>query len=155
MATEIERKFLLKNNSWRDSCSVGKKYLQGYLVGSKLASVRVRLEGDDAYLNIKSLTLGITRTEYEYAIPKKDALELLEKLCIKPLISKTRYLFAFENKTWEIDVFEGDNVGLIVAEIELEFENEKFKLPDFIAEEVSDDVRYYNVNLVEHPYNKW
>jgi len=155
MATEIERKFLLKDESWRDVCFKGKKYIQGYMTGSDLASVRVRLEDDNAFLNIKSLTLGIVRSEYEYAIPKTDALELLENLCVKPLISKTRYIVLFDNKKWEIDVFEGDNAGLVVAEIELKSENEQFKCPDFIADEVSDDIRYYNVNLVEHPYCQW
>ncbi|MFV1982891.1 MAG: CYTH domain-containing protein [Thiohalomonadales bacterium] len=155
MAVEIERKFLLKNDTWRKNCNVGKKYIQGYLVGSELASVRVRLENENAYLNIKSLTLGVVRSEYEYAIPKTDALELLDNLCVKPLISKIRYDIMFKNKKWEIDVFEGDNEGLVVAEIELDFEEEKFELPKFIAEEVSDDTRYYNVNLVNHPYNQW
>jgi adenylate cyclase len=157
MALEIERKFLLKNESWQDICEKGKKYIQGYLTGSEseLSSVRVRLEDENAYLNIKSLTLGIVRSEYEYAIPKQDALEMLEKLCFKPLISKMRYIVLYKNKKWEIDVFEGDNAGLIVAEIELEFKDEKIELPDFIAEEVSNDIRYYNVNLVNHPYNQW
>ncbi len=155
MALEIERKFLLKNESWRNECEKGKKFIQGYLTGSESASVRVRLEDDDAFLNIKSLTLGIIRTEYEYAIPKYDALEMLDNLCDKPLISKTRYNVNFNNKKWEIDVFEGENAGLVVAEIELESKDEKFELPDFIAEEVSDDPRYYNVNLIDHPYIKW
>ncbi len=155
MAIEIERKFLLKNDSWRAVCSEGKKYVQGYINGAKLASVRVRLEGDDAFINIKSLTLGIVRSEYEYRIPKSDADEMLENLCAKPLISKTRYIVVHENHKWEIDEFKGENDGLIVAEIELSSEQEKFKRPDFISEEVSDDVRYYNVNLVEHPYKQW
>ncbi len=155
MPLEIERKFLLKNDNWRNACTKGKKYIQGYLTGSELASVRVRLQDNDAYLNIKSMTLGIVRSEYEYAIPKEDALDMLDNLCAKPLISKMRYdVFVNKNK-WEIDVFEGDNAGLIVAEIELDSIDEKIILPDFIAEEVSGDVRYYNVNLVEHPYNQW
>lgn len=155
MATEIERKYLLKNNSWRDVCCKGKKYTQGYLTGSESASVRVRLEDEKAYLNVKSLTLGIVRSEYEYSIPKTDAIELLDNLCAKPLISKIRYIVIYNKKKWEIDVFEGDNAGLIIAEIELESEDEKIQLPDFIAEEVSDDTRYYNVNLVDHPYKQW
>jgi len=155
MAVEIERKFLLKNESWRDICSKGKKYKQGYLVGSELASVRVRLEAEKAFINIKSLTLGIVRSEYEYAIPVVDALEMLDKLCVKPLIEKIRYIVNIGKHKWEIDEFEGDNAGLVVAEIELENINEKFTIPEFIAEEVSDDPRYYNVNLVEHPFNKW
>ncbi len=155
MAVEIERKYLLKNDSWRNTCSEGKKYLQGYLLGSELASVRVRLEGDAAFLNIKSMSLGVVRSEYEYAIPNADANEMLENLCVKPLISKMRYIVMYQNKKWEIDVFDGDNFGLIVAEIELQAEDEKFELPDFIDKEVSNDPRYYNVNLVERPYIKW
>ncbi len=155
MAIEIERKFLLKNDSWRNVCSDGKKYVQGYIHGAKLASVRVRLEGDDAFINIKSLTLGIVRSEYEYPIPKSDAIELLDNLCLKPLIVKTRYIVVHENHQWEIDEFEEENTGLIVAEIELSSEHENFNCPDFISEEVSDDARYYNVNLVEHPYKLW
>ncbi|VAW93548.1 hypothetical protein MNBD_GAMMA22-777 [hydrothermal vent metagenome] len=155
MALEIERKYLLKNDSWRSLCCEGKKYIQGYLIGSDLASVRIRLEGDNAFLNIKSMSLGIVRSEYEYVLPNDDAVEMLENLCVKPLISKTRYIVIYQNKKWEIDVFEGDNSGLIVAEIELQSESEKFGIPDFIDKEVSDDPRYYNVNLVEHPYSQW
>jgi len=155
MSVEIERKFLLKNSSWREHCLTGKQYLQGYMTGSDLASVRVRLEDNDAYINIKSLTLGIIRDEYEYSIPKSDAIEMLDNLCVKPLIKKKRYIVIAKNKNWEIDVFEGDNAGLVVAEIELDAIDEDFELPDFIAQEVTDDKRYYNVNLVNHPFNKW
>ncbi len=155
MATEIERKFLIKNSSWKEHADKGNKYSQGYLVGSKHASVRVRLQGEYAYLNIKSATLGIARQEFEYEIPLVDALEMLDTLCEKPLISKTRYHIKNDNHLWEIDVFDGDNEGLIVAEIELNNEDEVFTKPDWLGEEVSADTRYYNVCLVKHPFKEW
>ncbi len=155
MATEIERKFLLKDSSWKNFADEGTAYSQGYLVGSKHASVRVRIQGERAFLNIKSATLDIKRQEFEYEIPMDDATEMLETLCDKPLISKTRYHIKNENHLWEIDVFEGDNKGLIVAEIELSDKNEAFVKPDWLGLEVSDDERYYNVCLVNHPFKNW
>lgn len=155
MATEIERKFLLKDTSWKDVVNEGTAYSQGYLVGSKHASVRVRIQGEKAFINIKSATLDITRQEYEYEIPLEDARELLDSLCEKPLISKTRYLVPQGKHTWEIDVFSGENEGLVVAEIELSDADETFDKPGWLGEEVSGDVRYYNVNLGKHPYRDW
>ena len=127
---------------------------QGYLSNSAKASVRVRIESDRALLNIKSARLGIWRHEYEYEIPIEEAREMLN-LCEGPLIEKTRYHVPFGRHIWEVDVFEGDNKGLIVAEIELDNENEAFDRPDWIGAEVSHDSRYYNVSLVEHPYKDW
>ena len=155
MPIEIERKFLLKNDSWRKQADQGKDYIQGYLVGSRHASVRVRIEGDIAFLNIKSATLGVRRQEYEYAIPVSDAREMLANLCEQPLIEKTRYLIQDQDLCWEIDVFKGENEGLVVAEVELESEQQLFASPAWLGEEVSDDPRYYNVNLVKHPYKNW
>jgi adenylate cyclase len=155
MAIEIERKFLLKNTSWQEVAEPGMKYSQGYLVGSKNASVRVRVEGERAFINIKSATIDITRQEFEYEIPLTDAQQLLDSLCEKPLISKTRYHVKYEQHTWEIDVFDGDNAGLVVAEIELKDINEPFAKPGWLGDEVSNDVRYYNVNLVKHPFKDW
>ncbi len=155
MATEIERKFLLKNSSWKELADEGTQYTQGYLVGSKHASVRVRIQGKRAFLNIKSATIDITRQEFEYEIPLDEATEMLETLCEKPLIDKVRYLIKNENHVWEIDVFSGDNDGLIVAEIELKDKDENFTKPDWLGEEVSDDERYYNVCLVKHPFKDW
>ena len=155
MAIEIERKYLVKNEQWQTEADTGKDYLQGYLVGGKDASVRVRIEGEYAFINIKSATLGIRRLEYEYPIPLDDARLLLEDLCEKPLIKKKRYHIKHGGLTWEIDVFEGDNAGLVVAEVELPNEDMQPELPDWAGEEVSDDPRYYNVSLVKHPYNKW
>ena len=155
MPVEIERKFLLKNDGWRKQADQGKEYIQGYLVGSRHASVRVRIEGDRAFLNIKSATLGVRRQEYEYAIPVDEAKEMLANLCEQPLIEKTRYLIQDQGLCWEIDVFKGDNEGLVVAEVELESELQQFVYPSWLGKEVSDDPRYYNVSLVKHPYKSW
>lgn len=155
MATEIERKFLLNNSSWKELADEGTAYSQGYLLGSRAASVRVRIQGNRAFLNIKSATIDITRQEFEYEIPLEEALEMLETLCEKPLITKTRHLLKNGNHVWEIDVFSGDNEGLIVAEIELNDKNEDFEKPEWLGDEVSDDARYYNVSLVKHPFKDW
>jgi adenylate cyclase len=155
MAKEIERKFTIKNDSWRQHVKKQSYYRQGYMSNTTRASVRVRIADDKAYLNIKSATLGIFRHEYEYEIPVHDAQEMLDTLCEKPLIEKTRYFVGHAGKTWEVDVFDGDNAGLIVAEIELSDELESFAIPDWAGEDVSHDVRYYNVSLVKHPYKDW
>ncbi|MEJ2391170.1 MAG: CYTH domain-containing protein [Gammaproteobacteria bacterium] len=155
MAIEIERKFLLKDDSWRQQADAGTAYRQGYLIGAKQASVRVRIEGDKAFINIKSMTLGVSRLEYQYPIPVQDAEELLDTLCDKPLVEKTRYRIQHAGHEWEIDVFEGDNAGLVVAEVELSAVDEQLSLPDWAGIEVSSDPRYYNVNLVKHPYTTW
>ncbi len=156
MATEIERKFLLTNDAWRAVVKSSSRYRQGYLANTEGgASVRVRVAGDQAALNIKGMTLGIQRPEYEYSIPVTDAEEMLDNLCIGPVISKTRYFVEHEGYTWEIDIFEGDNAGLVVAEIELSSVDEVFSRPDWLGEEVSHDPRYYNVRLVTHPYKDW
>lgn len=155
MAQEIERKFLLTNEVWREQADSGQRMRQGYLVGAAHASIRVRSAGDQAWLNIKSATLGVERLEYEYAIPLRDAEEMLEQLCEWPLIEKTRYEVKWGEQTWEIDVFEGDNAGLVVAEIELTDPQQEFEQPPWLGAEVSDDPRYYNVCLVKHPYSQW
>ncbi|QEP43311.1 CYTH domain-containing protein [Ectothiorhodospiraceae bacterium BW-2] len=155
MAKEIERKFLVLSPAWREEADAGTPYRQGYLIGAEKASVRVRIEGDRANLNIKSKTLTIERQEFEYPIPLAEAEELLDTLCEQPQISKRRYRVAVGQHEWEIDEFEGENAGLIVAEIELKSVDEPFELPDWAGEEVSDDPRYYNVQLVKHPYCQW
>ena len=155
MGIEIERKFLVTNDSWREAASVAIPIKQGYLAGSKQASVRVRLQGDTANLNIKSATLGVRRQEFEYAIPLEEAETILTTLCQRPIIEKTRYMVSYANKQWEVDVFEGDNAGLIVAELELHDEAEQFERPPWVGEEVSDDPRYYNTCLSQHPYKDW
>ena len=155
MRIEIERKFLVTDDSWRAAASPGMLYRQGYLSTNPSSSVRVRVCGDAAWLNIKSAVVGIARREYEYEIPAADAHEILEELCEKPLIEKTRFIVAHEGHDWEIDVFEGDNSGLVVAEIELEAADDEFELPSWAGEDVSGDIRYYNHRLVEHPYSQW
>ncbi len=155
VAVEIERKFLVCNESWRAGAGTGVRFRQGYLIGASQASVRVRIEGEHANLNIKGATLGVRRQEYEYPIPLDEASELLDTLCEKPLIEKTRYTLRYAAHLWEIDCFEGENAGLVVAEIELGDENEPFERPAWLGEEVSGDPRYYNVSLVKHPYREW
>ncbi|MBK1734487.1 adenylate cyclase [Halorhodospira abdelmalekii] len=155
MAQEIERKFLITSEAWQAHADAGQRMRQGYLVGAERASIRVRTAADQAWLNIKSATLGVERQEYEYAIPLTDAEEILATLCTPPLIEKTRYAVRWGAHTWEIDVFEGDNAGLVVAEIELASADEPFERPPWVGREVSDDPKYYNVCLVHHPYSQW
>ena len=157
MGTEIEKKFLLRNDDWRPAAHKQVRYRQGYLrTGSDSdCSVRVRIDGDNARLNIKSATLGTTRTEFEFPIPIEDGNAILDQLCAKPFVEKTRYYVKHEGHLWEIDVFEGDNSGLVVAEIELTDPDEPFVRPAWLGEEVSHDPRYYNVSLVTHPYKDW
>ena len=155
MGTEIERKFLVVNDLWRKEASAGTHYLQGYFTTNDTCSIRVRIAGDSADLNIKSATLGIFRAEYNYPIPVKDAKEMIQNLCIHPLIEKIRYFVPHNKNIWEVDVFSGENDGLVVAEIELDSVEQSFTKPDWVGKEVSDDPRYYNVCLVEHPYKDW
>lgn len=155
MATEIERKFLLNNDDWRDSVEETHRIRQGYLAGTDKSSIRVRVADDRGELNIKSMTLGIERLEYEYAISRDDAEEMLDRLAIGPLIEKHRHLVRLGNHTWEIDEFFGDNDGLVVAEIELGSADEVFERPGWVGTEVSDDERYYNVMLAKHPFRNW
>ena len=154
MGKEIEKKYLVKGDSWRAGAK-GKHYRQGYLSTVKERTVRVRTAGDKGYFTVKGITVGDSRAEYEYEIPLNDAKEMLDKIAERPLIEKTRYRIPQGDVTWEVDEFEGENKGLIVAEVELKDENQKVDLPDWIGQEVSDDPRYFNANLVKHPYTKW
>lgn len=155
MATEIERKFLVRDDSWRSSVDSSVEIRQGYLAGSEKSSIRVRVADDKANINIKSATLDVTRVEYEFKIPLTDALEMLDNLCEDPLIEKTRFHVQHGVHLWEVDVFGGENQGLVVAEIELGERDEEFDRPEWLGEEVSSDPRYYNVCLVKHPYKDW
>lgn len=155
MAVEIEHKFLLVNNSWRKQVSYSVKYKQGYLSSVATSSIRVRISDDHAWLNIKSATIGTHRHEYEYEIPMFDAQEIITNLCRKPIIEKTRHIVVDDGNTWEIDEFEGDNEGLIVAEIELPEVGTVFSNPAWLGAEVTSDHRYYNNNLASHPYSVW
>ncbi len=151
MGTEIERKFLVVGDDWR-SLGTGSLYWQGYLVAAPGLTVRVRLAGEQGYLTIKGATTGITRAEFEYPIPAADARTLLETLCDRPLIQKTRYRIPWEGLVWEVDEFTGENQGLILAEVELASVDQAIALPPWIGAEVSHDPRYYNANLVKHPF---
>ncbi|MDB4960136.1 MAG: hypothetical protein JWP01_135 [Myxococcales bacterium] len=152
--TEIERKFLVDRKVWVPE-GPGTLYKQGYLSSTKERVVRVRLEGDAGKLTIKGATQGITRVELEYPIPAEDAELMLRTLCERPLIEKTRHKETHGGKLWEIDVFHGDNDGLVMAELELSSEDETFTWPPWIVEEVSSDPRYYNSNLIAAPYKSW
>ncbi|MCE7996033.1 MAG: CYTH domain-containing protein [Roseivirga sp.] len=154
MAIEIERKFLLSNSSWREEIYGSWQISQGYLSSAPERTVRVRILDQQAFITIKSKTQGTKRAEFEYEIPIRDARELI-LLCENSIIEKVRYLVKIENKTWEIDEFAGDNQGLIVAEVELETEEETITLPRWVGKEVSDKPRYFNASLIRHPYNQW
>jgi len=153
MASEIERKFLVSNQDWRSGNAAG--YRQGYLSLDKERSVRIRMADDTAQLTVKGVTKGATRKEFEYEIPLRDAREILATLCLRPLIEKRRYRIRYGGLEWEIDEFYGDNAGLVVAEVELEHEDQHFERPAWLGQEVTGDPRYYNVNLVQHPYSTW
>ncbi len=154
MGEEIERKFLVKEQSWRERAK-GTVFRQGFLSTEPERTVRVRAAGGRGTLTIKSKSVGARRAEYEYEIPHSDAEEMLDTLCARPLIEKVRYVLEHGQHTWEIDVFEGDNAGLIVAEIELGAEDEAFERPSWLGDEVTDDPRYFNSNLVSHPFKDW
>lgn len=154
MGVEIERKFLVRNSAWK-ALAQGVLLRQGYLSSAPERIVRVRIEGTTAVLTIKGRTTGMTRSEWEYPIPMADAQAFLDKLCERPIIEKYRYRIPVEGMTWEVDEFLGENAGLVVAEIELESEQQAFAKPDWIGEEVTHDARYFNANLLRHPYTKW
>ncbi|MBB5351548.1 CYTH domain-containing protein [Haloferula luteola] len=153
MGCEIERKFLVVGDDWREGQGV--LFRQGYLNGHPDRTVRVRLEGDRGVLTIKGRSEGISRLEFEYPIPCEDAAELLEKLCERPLIEKRRYRVPSAGSVWEVDEFFGENEGLVVAEIELESAEQGIELPTWVGREVSDDPRYFNSNLVKYPFQQW
>lgn len=154
MGTEIERKFLVIGDEWR-SLGQGTVYSQGYLVSEPHRTVRVRIAGEQGFITIKGATEGISRAEFEYKIPVEDAKELLETLCDRPFIQKTRYKIHSNGLLWEVDEFEGDNAGLILAEVELEDAEQAIDLPAWIGDDVSHDSRYYNSNLVKFPVSQW
>ena len=155
MGIEIERKFLVDTARWHADPEQGRRYRQGYLFAQPDAAVRVRVAGDEAWLTIKGAVRGIERLEFEYAIPRADADAMLAAFCRGPLIEKIRYRVPFAGRTWEVDVFEGDNAGLVLAEVELPSADDAPDLPPWAGREVSDDPRYYNANLARHPYREW
>lgn len=154
MGIEIERKFLVHKEKLFD-IPAGTHIRQGYLSSSNETCVRIRVLQGNAYLTIKDSSNELSRLEFEYSIPSHDATYMLEHLCTQPIIEKTRVNILDNGRTWEVDIFEGDNQGLIIAEIELSHEEEVFKKPEWLAEEVTGDPRFYNINLVKHPYRLW
>lgn len=154
MSTEIERKFLVRGDAWK---TLGQAVLlrQGYLSSVAERVVRVRIEGGGATLTIKGRNVGAVRGEWEYPIPVEDAQVFLDTLCERPLIEKRRYRIPYQGMTWEVDEFLGENAGLVVAEIELESEQQEFAKPDWIGDEVTHDPRYFNANLLRNPYSHW
>jgi adenylate cyclase len=154
MPSEIERKFLVTSDNFK-KLAKGVYIHQGYINNQKERLVRIRIYGDDAYLTIKGIQKGIIRAEYEYKIPVPDALEMLDNLCLKPTLQKHRYRIPYDGMTWDVDEFHGENEGLIIAEIELESEDQQFTKPSWVGMEVTDDSRYYNANLAKNPYKNW
>ena len=154
MAIEIERKFLVKEKPFH----LAKKSLrirQGYIVNDQKQVIRVREKGDDYFLTVKGNNIGISRLEFDFPISKEDAEELLKHFCKTTMIDKTRHYVENHGHTWEVDEFHGDNTGLVVAEIELEAEDEQFERPDWVGEEVTSHERYYNMNLAINPFQNW
>lgn len=155
MGVEIERKFLVTDEGWRAAATRSEDMVQGYLADSDQCAVRVRLAGGEARLTIKGAGLSIQRLEYEYPLPPADAEEMLASLCARRVVRKTRYYCPLGAHLFEVDVFAGDNAGLVVAEVELSRADEVFTRPSWLGEEVSGDARYLNNNLAEHPYCDW
>ncbi|MBD8524820.1 CYTH domain-containing protein [Pseudomarimonas arenosa] len=154
MALEIERKFLLANDSWRGAVVRSARMSQAYLGGER-ASVRVRIVGDQAFLNIKSREQGHTRQEFEYSIPLSDAEQIMAGLVLPGAIDKTRHYIEFQGNTWELDEFHGANQGLCVAEIELVAADQAFARPAWLGAEVTEQRRYYNNELSRRPFQQW
>ncbi|HCY63320.1 MAG TPA: adenylate cyclase [Oxalobacteraceae bacterium] len=154
MAIEIERKFLVTGDAWKRA-AVGVLYRQGYLSTDKARTVRVRIAGERAFITIKGMAIGIARPEFEYEIPPDDAAAMLDGLCLKPLIEKRRYTLECKGMRWEVDEFLGENLGLVVAEVELDSADQAIELPEWIGLEVTDDARYFNSSLIAHPFKLW
>ena len=153
MGIEIERKYLVKRDSWKNHTEDGLSCKQGYLYADVEKTIRVRIMGEKAYLTVKGKSAGISRSEFEYEIPVSDASDLMN-LCDN-IIEKTRYLIQHKGMIWELDIFEGSNNGLMIAEIELESEDQHFEFPNWVGKEVSDDSRYYNACLARNPFSTW
>ena len=153
MGVEIERKFLVTSDQWRD-LAPGELYRQGYIPTIE-STVRIRIIRDRGFITIKGITQGISRAEFEYEIPLKDATEMLDSLCNPPLIEKYRHTIELNGLVWEVDEFLGENRGLTIAEVELKSADQVIELPDWIGEDVSHDPRYYNSNLTKHPFTTW
>lgn len=154
MGIEIERKFLVASDDWRAGVSRSTRFSQGYLSRDPARTVRVRLAGEQAFLTIKGATLGAARAEFEYAVPVADARALLA-ICDGPVVEKVRSLCPYEGMTWEVDEFLGANAGLVLAEIELDTEDQPFARPPWLGAEVTGDARFVNANLAVRPFTSW
>jgi len=154
MALEIERKFLVKNSDYK-RLAEAVFYQQGYLSNNEKSVVRIRIAGDKGFVTIKEQSVGLSRQEFEYEIPRNDARTLLDQLCEQPTIRKKRYKIPFNSLIWGVDEIDDNNEGLIIAEVELISEDQSFEKPPWVGEEVTGDARYYNVNLIKNPFNKW
>ena len=154
MGIEIERKYLVKGTSWKPA-QKGQLYQQGYLSSHPDRTVRVRTVEDRGYLTIKGKASGASRDEYEYPIPYPDAVEMLTRLCEGPLIEKFRYKIPYQGLVWEVDEFQGQNLGLVIAEVELESDDQAILLPAWVDREVTGDEKYYNAHLFKHPFSDW
>lgn len=154
MAIEIERKFLLATEEWRNQINKQTIIKQGYLNSHPERTTRIRIKGEKGFFTVKGKSNGNSRLEFEYEIPLSDA-EVLLQLCEKPIIEKTRFEIYLDNHTWEIDEFEGENKGLVVAEIELQSEDELFTKPNWLGKEVSDQSKYFNSSLIKNPFSRW
>lgn len=155
MATEIERKYLVKNSEWRKNVMESRSLEQGYFDTAPSHTLRVRVDSNQAFLTIKGRASGISRSEFEYPIPKDDALAMLAEFCKNRILKKTRHMVRWLNHTWEVDEFEGDNAGLITAEIELHSETEKFEIPPWIGQDISHEKKYTNAALAQKPFRTW
>ncbi len=155
MPLEIERKFLVESDAWRGAATRRELYRQGYLGGSERCSIRVRVGGEHAWLNLKGRVHGATRPEYEYPIPLLEANEILDTLCAAGHVEKVRHWVPYAGQEWEVDEFLGANAGLVVAELEMDDESLEFARPPWLGREVTDDVRYYNSYLAQHPWSAW
>lgn len=156
MPKEIERKFTIDTNQF-DRPANGIRIKQGYLPMAEDTQTvaRVRVKGDKGYLTVKGKNVGATRPEFEYGIPLSDAEEMLSNLCQRPIIEKERFEIQVDDHLWEVDIFFGDNEGLVIAEVELSSEEETFERPPWVLDEVTEDARYYNSNLMTHPFKDW
>jgi adenylate cyclase len=155
MGVEIEKKFLVDHEKWQQIVKPqGKVYKQGYLLSDEKRTVRIRVADDVAYITLKGSTTGISRSEFEYTIPVNEGKEILKEMATS-FIEKTRYNINYAGNVWEVDVFEGDNQGLIIAEIELKHENQEFEKPEWVKNEVSDDRRYTNACLSVNSFKNW
>jgi CYTH domain-containing protein len=155
MPVEIERKFLVRNDAWKTRAVIGTNYVQGYIIASARKAVRIRIAGKRAFVSFKGKITAVRRKEFEYEIPSSEAREMLAFFCARPPVEKIRYRVKSGGKMWEVDEFLGENEGLVVAEIELEREDEYFEIPEWVGEEVTRDSRYLGMNLYKQPFKTW